>query len=558
MPQKLEERIVGLLDDPRVEMRCAAALVLGATGAGSAHSGTIGKALAKRLDDVAPVQRIALDALIELKARGLADKLAPLIGSSDEVVRGKALQLLAAQGAAAEQALGRELSRGTAASRAMVVSLLAKRAGGEALDALFDQLADPDVGEHTLHSLRQEIDAGDARQRAAIEKQALAAIQRLGARTSKRALPDGDPELLRLAALLRLVGYCADPATLAVLAKHAQTRQPLTVRLAAIAAMRRILARPDAKGTEPAIVALIEFADDADAKVARAAVDTLRGTVIPDKLIKKFSALARATNPDARRLAVERLPATGGAGAVEQLIENLTAEDAGPREAAARALAQAPEAAAPLARALARCDDPRAAWHLSRALQPHAGRVPDAAIEAVVKALRQRIDRHGDKDRVAAMQLETLHHLAPGAYAEVLFDEARRLRRGKHYTAAFAALRPLAQTAASLDDEQRFFIGVLGVKAAGKEMIRRARDADPVLGQFRALLGRGYPVATSLAKQKDIEPEELFSLGFSFLESREDEDRELGAELLEQVLARQPRGKLATACKNKLRLTGMR
>jgi hypothetical protein len=550
--ESLTTRIVSLLDSDRVEMRCAAAMVLGAAGCGDAK---IGKALAGKLGDVAPVQRAALDGLIALEATGLAKQLTPLLGSSDELVRQKALQLLADQGAPAEAALRHELTRGTVASRAAVASILVKRCTAPALDALFDQLADGDIGEHTLQMLRAEIDDRESKQRGTILRRALGAIQKMGARVSQRNLPETDPELLRLAALLRLVGYGAEPTSLAVLLRYAAAKQPLPVRLAAIAAMRRIVAQPKATGTDAAVQTLIGFADDREATLARAAVDTLRGAVIPPRLNKKFAALTRAKNPEAQRLAMERMATAGGGTRVDDLIDNLDAVDATAREAASRALAKAPEAAGPLCKALIRAKDARTAWQLARALASHTGQVDAADVKTLVKRTRERLGED-DRDRVAHTQLDALARLAPDAHAELLFEQAEKLRRKKKFGDAFAVLRPLAHSGATLTAEQRFVVAVLGLKATGNDMIRRARDSDPMLNQLSSLLASGFPVAQSLIKLRDLDLEDLHALGFHFIESVEDDAKELGAELLQAVLAKQPRGKLATACRNKLKLAG--
>lgn len=146
--------------------------------------------------------------------------------------------------------------------------------------------------------------------------------------------------------------------------------------------------------------------------------------------------------------------------------------------------------------------------------------------------------------------------MAPEAHARLLFERAERLRRAGRHGDAFASLRPLAHGGARLDDDQRFFLGVLGLKVAGKDLLRAARGADPVLMQFAQLVRTGYPVARSLARQKDVELDDLFTLGFNFVESHDDDEKELGRELLEAIVARQPRGKLAVAAKNKLKLSG--
>ena len=101
-------KIFDLLDADRVEVRCAAALVLGAAGKGNAQ---VGKALARKLADDNPLmRRFVLEALEAVGARGLAHELAPLLGSSDDEVRERALRLVAAQGG--RIAGGRALERG--------------------------------------------------------------------------------------------------------------------------------------------------------------------------------------------------------------------------------------------------------------------------------------------------------------------------------------------------------------------------------------------------------------------------------------------------------------
>ena len=63
-------------------------------------------------------------------------------------------------------------------------------------------------------------------------------------------------------------------------------------------------------------------------------------------------------------------------------------------------------------------------------------------------------------------------------------------------------------------------------------------------------------MAKKLAKDKDVEDEEIYGLGFRLLESSDGNDQELGAELLAGIVEDRPRSKLAKAAKNKLKLTG--
>src|SRR3954468_16924265 len=76
--------IIGLLDSERVDLRAAAATVLAAVGKGDAAVET---ALTGRLGDSdAVVRRIALEALVDLGAGGIAPRLVPLLRSDDSTL----------------------------------------------------------------------------------------------------------------------------------------------------------------------------------------------------------------------------------------------------------------------------------------------------------------------------------------------------------------------------------------------------------------------------------------------------------------------------------------
>jgi len=53
-----------------------------------------------------------------------------------------------------------------------------------------------------------------------------------------------------------------------------------------------------------------------------------------------------------------------------------------------------------------------------------------------------------------------------------------------------------------------------------------------------------------------VSDEAIYGLGFRLLESHDDADQELGAELLEGIMEERPRSKLARSARNKLKLSG--
>ena len=54
-----------------------------------------------------------------------------------------------------------------------------------------------------------------------------------------------------------------------------------------------------------------------------------------------------------------------------------------------------------------------------------------------------------------------------------------------------------------------------------------------------------------------LTPEQLYYLGFNFVESAEDDEREFGADLLRMVAAKSPSSKVGRIARNKLRLAGV-
>ena len=64
---------------------------------------------------------------------------------------------------------------------------------------------------------------------------------------------------------------------------------------------------------------------------------------------------------------------------------------------------------------------------------------------------------------------------------------------------------------------------------------------------------RSDPTSTCVKKEKTVEPEDLFYLGFCFAEGNA-EVRSLGADILECVADRYGRTKVGKSAKNKLKL----
>jgi HEAT repeat protein len=601
MAKNLGGAIIDLLESERVDLRAAAATVLAAVG--KADKG-VQTALTSRLaDDDAGVRRIALEGLAEMNAGGIASNLVPLLRGDDETLAERAAALLAQQGAAAEATLRKEVAAGPVGARRVMAQLLVRRGTQPAIEAVLDQLADPEFGEQALQLVRAALDAGEgddklanlvekcatprAHEAAKVLHKALAAALKAkptpakvkkgkgkaatnGASNGHAADPMHDPAVAhataQLGAVLRLLGYLARPSMQKLLLEFADVEEPRPIRLAAIAGLRRIVAQSEAKGTEKVIETLIEYADSDDFAVAQSAVDTLRGARIPESLAKPFAALAKSKNVTAQKLAMERLPAGGGASAVKALVEALAGDDPTARDAAARGLAKAPEAVLPVTRALLAAKDEQVARRYTGVLRSHRGHVSTQAIGELTERVRELMDL-GFKGKATADHVviervlaELIADIAPREHVELLFERAKRLRKAGKAVEAFGSLKPLMRSRADLDaaidDDHRFLLALLALEAAGEGILRSSHADDPVFEQFARLAAKGYPVAKQLAKSSDVSDEQLYALGFRLIESGDASNEELGAELLQGIIDERPRSKLAKAAKNKLKLTG--
>ena len=595
MAKNLGGAIIDLLDSERVELRAAAATVLSAVGKGDK---AVESALTSRLEDSdGVVRRIALEGLADMGAGGIAQKLVPLLRGDDDTLAERAAQVLAQQGAAAEGPLRKEIGAGPVAARRVMAQLLLRRGTQPAVEAVLDQLADEEFGEQALQLVRAELDSGNEKVANLIEKTAVGRASEANKELAKawakaqKAIaaakpakkksngngqpapapdPMRDPEVARgaatLGSLLRLIGYLARPSTQSMLLKYADDEQPRPIRLAAIAGLRRIVATSEAKGTEKVIESLIDYADGDDFAVAQSAVDTLRGARIPESLSKAFAALTKSKNVAAQKLAMERMPAGSGASTIKNLVEAVGGDDPTARDAAARGLAKAPESVLPVTRALLATKDEQVARRYAGVLRSHRGHVSNQAIDELVDRVSEYVELH-NKNKITADQIvlervlaELVADIAPGKHVELLFERARRLRKAGKPVEAFGSLKPLLRSRADLDaaidNDQRFFLAVLSLEAAGEGILRTTHANDPVFEQFARLAAKGYPVAKQLNREKEVTDEAIYALGFRLIESGDGANEELGAELLEGIIEERPRSKLAKAAKNKLKLTG--
>jgi hypothetical protein len=158
-------------------------------------------------------------------------------------------------------------------------------------------------------------------------------------------------------------------------------------------------------------------------------------------------------------------------------------------------------------------------------------------------------------DRLAAGERNYEAHLdiARDADAEGVADALRALAdklRRKDENKARVVLSILCRSDRSTD-EDRYLLASLELSRSNRDTRPASRAGDESLRMLQNLLRHGFDVAKALRKDRQVELEHLYYVGFHFAE----EGHPLGDELLEEVVKKGGRGKIAKMAKNKLALS---
>jgi hypothetical protein len=505
--------LVALLRSDAVEKQIAATIVIGELGVRDA--GAIDGLFALVDSGLGPLQRHALEALTRLQPRGVLEKALPLLAVRDESVRAAALGAVVAAGEAAVPAVRARLPEADGEERRALEAALARLGGKDAFSALLDSLdadgANPDASRAAILAVRQRIKDAGARERQGYVGQV---VKYLGA----KKIPGSVKLLLALAG---------------------DKKQADAIREEAVIALR-FASREKTAAQAKVATALLTIAETAPAAVARAALYTLAGIALPAPLVARLQKLAAHPQGERARLAIEGLAQTSTAAAADALGKILLGTGERARaEAAGTALAARPDAGAALARALLAAPDAERAWMLVKMLRPHVRKLEARQVTALRDQALVRL-------RANEPPWEPFLQVAREADARLTADGLRRLvsdlRKGKKLAQALAVARLLGGSAEAFP-EDGYALATLEW-AAGKR--------DEALLVFGQLAERGFDVAATLHRDRAVEPEQRYQIGFHFADKR----HPLGEEILTAIVEAGGRSKVVQMAKAKLRSAG--
>ncbi len=530
-------KIVKLLESDAIEKQIAAAIVLGelrAKGPG------VVEGLAAVLASGVPLLQVhALDALARVGAKKALPQIFPLLATGAEDVRRAATRAVASVGEEVVPLIKQKMATATPDERRALDGALAELGGKDAFSALIKGLAssDAEAAKAAALAVRNQIKHADGNKR----RSYLAEIERfLEAQKKKGGSPGA------IAAAVKILGYLEDEKTTPTLLAYAgDEKQHASVRQEAIIAFRFALQadKPSAKVVD----VLVKAAEAQDRTLAQTALHTLGSLKIGDDTAKRLEKLALHPDVDRARFVLEMLSRMPGTEAPRVLTKVLvTTKDRRYAEPAANGLTGKEEAVPALAKALLEAEDPDRAWLLRNVLRPTAKKVSPALRKQILEAATERL---GTGERGWEALLDVARDADPDGTATALRALAEKLRKGKKEDRARSVFQILCKSDRATD-EDRYALASLELAKSTRDTRPASRSGDESLRLFSALLRNGFDLARALKKDRAMDLEHLYYVGFHFTEL----DHPVGEELLEEVVKKGGRAKVAKMAKNKLAL----
>jgi hypothetical protein len=438
--------------------------------------------------------------------------------------------------------------------RRAIDAILAALGGKDAFHVLLDGLAasDAEAAKAAAIAVRQRAKDADARQR----RSYLAETERFLEKQAKASVNPG-----ALAAGVKILGYLEDEKAIPTLLAFTRPKGNAPgVRQEALIALRFLLGKKGADARK-VVSALVDAAEDADRSLAQTALHTLAGLELPDDAMKRLEKLVGHPDVDRARFVLEMLGRAAGGEAARLLVKVLaTTKDKRRAEIAASCLVEVTdgqpsgspgtvpvrdEAVAPLAKALLETPDADRAWLLRNVLRPSAKKVASSTRKQMLEASTKRL---AAGDRNWEPLLATVRDADADAAATAMRELAARLRKSNP-DKALTVLRVLCRNEGATDAD-RYALATAELSRGTRDTRPAARAGDEALRLLGALLDRGFDVASHLRKDKSLDLDDLYYVGFHFSE----QEHPLGEDLLRTVVEKGGRAKIAKMARSKLAL----
>lgn len=351
---------------------------------------------------------------------------------------------------------------------------------------------------------------------------------------------------------IRLLGTLGRPQARKWLIGFVGGEHHHTLRFHALVALLHCLRGQDLhKGEFARLLPVLEEKEFAD--TVRLTLDLLEAHELPEEYQPVLARLVASPHVAVQKFALRKMGEFDSPAVVRTLVQQLDDQEPARRDAAARSLRKIPGARTALTKEFLACGEASKAWVIAEILPVYEGKWKRDTLDGVWKRLEAALEA---EERIAGAHLHFLKQVDPAyTYAQFAAHGAT-LKKAKKYKEAIRFLSPLKDfptwTAAD-----KFALAVSQLKLHSHDVISAPSRHDPALDLFADLYrSSAFPVVEALRKEKGLEPEDLFYLGFRFVEGMS-EVRSLGEDILEFLADQYPRTKVGKSAKNKLKLLAL-
>jgi HEAT repeat protein len=534
------KQLLALVEKGTVEQRCASLLVLGAL---KLQSPPVVNAMRAVLDHSNPVLKdYALRYFEEIQPNNGAPLLLKFLEDPDKEVQERVVKLLSRAG---QQAVEPLLQQAPVASRPWQLNaarVLSAVRGKAALKGLLRMLSSgtDDFNKTVCDLMTPAIREMNSKEQELLYNEIEGFAAKLDTNKQRPAVVSS----------IRLLGQLGNPQARRWLFTFLKPEHQPTLRSHAVVALLHCLRKEELRKDEHArLCALLEEPEFSD--VTRFALELLDAHAFPEDSRPLLARLLASRHESVQKFALRKMGDFSSPATVRTLVEQLADPDYRRREIAARSLHKIPEARAALIKELVRCDNPSQAWSIAELLPAYEGKWRQDTLDALWKRLQDAI---ASEDRIQNAFLHVLKNAHPDYVYAQLATHGARLVKAKKYKEALLFLTSLKQFS-DFKPEHKFLLAMAHLKVHSHAVTpvsshRNESAVDLFTDIYRSST---YPVPEALKKDKGLTPEDLFYLGFTFVE-RQGEERSLGKDLLEHIATRFPRTKCGRSAKNKLKL----
>jgi HEAT repeat protein len=529
--------ILGLLEKGSIEQRCAALLVLGAL---KINNGATVKLVGTMLDSPnAVLKDYALRFFEEVQPKNNTAQLLKMLDDGDKEMQERAVRSLTSVGQPAVPALVQGLSGASRGWQLNAARVLSAVRGKAAMKGLLQMLASgtDETNKVVCDLLTPALRDMDAKEQDSLYEDVEAFAAKLDVKSQRPAVVSS----------LRLLGQLGRPQARRWLFRFIGAEHHPAVRAHALVSLLRCLREQDLRKDEYA--KLFSLLDEPEySEVTRLTLDLLDAHELPDDSRALLSKLMQSPHADVQKFALRKMGDVGTPGTVRTLVEQLGDPDYRRRDVAASSLRKIPEARAALIKELTACRDASKAWSIAELLTSFEGKWRQDALELLWKRLQEAV---ASEERIQTAFLHVLKKAEPQfAYAK-LSEQGAKLVKAKKYKEAVGFLALLKEFSDfKPENKYQLALGQLKLHSHTVATHRQHPAVELLTDLYRS---SAYPVFETLKKEKNLAPEDLFSLGFSLVE-RNGQERGLGIDLLEHVAEKFPRNKIGKNAKNKLKL----